>query len=144
MIQLKTVVRYINDKSFNRGRGSIYRREIHSVNLIISFIFFFCFTCKSTKKILMIISAPPLAFEVPVHENGESIIKKHPPKRFRRLEEQQQDPSELSHQLIDERQSEAEARRREILDQRIRSAKQRIPLNRKFLRSDAFNQDVSS
>lgn len=84
-----------------------------------------------------------MAFEVPVHENEESIIKKHPPKRFRKLEEQQQDPKDLTHQLIDERISEAEARRREILDQRIRSAaKQRVPLDRKFLRSEAFSQEV--
>lgn len=90
-----------------------------------------------------VISAPPLAFEVPVHENEESIIKKHPPKRLRRLEEQQQDPKDLTHQLIDEKQSVAEARRKEILDQRIRSAaKQRMPLDRKFLRSEAFSQEV--
>lgn len=127
-VPIEDADRYIDGRLHLFSRGILFLLILKNVNV---------------RKIFDNFPAPPLAFEVPVHENGESIIKKHPPKRFKRLEDQQQDPTELTHQLIDERQSEAEARRREILDQRIRSAKQRIPLNRKFLRSDAFNQDVS-
>lgn len=83
-----------------------------------------------------------MAFEVPANETDESLIKRHPPKRFRKLEEQQQDLKDLTHESIDEKQMEAEMRRKEILTQRIQSAKQRNPQNRKFVHSDAFNQEV--
>ncbi|GLG93201.1 Uncharacterized protein GBIM_00667 [Gryllus bimaculatus] len=71
-----------------------------------------------------------MAFEVPVNE--ESLIRKHPPKRLQRLEDQQ---IMLTHELLDEKQAEAEQRRLQILTQRIQSAKQRAP-RRPFLNED--------
>ncbi|XP_073970447.1 uncharacterized protein [Rhodnius prolixus] len=68
-----------------------------------------------------------LAFEVPISEE-ENVIKRHPPKRLQRLEDQQM-PS-LTHRLLDEKQAEAEQRRLQILNQRIRSAKSRQKLKR--------------
>ncbi|XP_063222854.1 uncharacterized protein LOC134531139 [Bacillus rossius redtenbacheri] len=67
---------------------------------------------------------PPTAFEVPVLE--ESLIKKHPPRRFQRLEEQQLS-SPLSLELLEERQAVARHRRIQILNQRVLSAKLRLP-----------------
>lgn len=52
----------------------------------------------------------PLAFEVPATE--ESIIRKHPPRRFQRLEDQQMI---LSHELLDEKQEEARQRRFQVI-----------------------------
>ncbi|XP_067013232.2 factor associated with metabolism and energy [Anabrus simplex] len=66
--------------------------------------------------------AQPMAFEVIV--NNESLIRKHPPRRLQRLEDQQ---VTLTHQLLDEKQAEAEQRRNQILTQRVQSAKQRPP-----------------
>ncbi|KAK9498464.1 hypothetical protein O3M35_003099 [Rhynocoris fuscipes] len=70
-----------------------------------------------------------LAFEVPMNED-ENVIKKHPPKRFQRLEDQQ--ITGLTHRLLDEKQAEAEQRRLQILSQRIQSAKNRQKLKRPF------------
>ncbi|KAJ9582482.1 hypothetical protein L9F63_003175, partial [Diploptera punctata] len=75
--------------------------------------------------------AQPLAFEVPVSE--ESIIRKHPPKRFQRLEDQQ---VTLSHELLDEKQEEAKQRRFQILSQRVQSAKR---TRRRFLNNEDEN-----
>ncbi|XP_049806682.1 uncharacterized protein LOC126249073 [Schistocerca nitens] len=66
--------------------------------------------------------AQPLAFEVPV--TTESLIRRHPPRRLKRLEDQQ---LPLTHQLLDEKQAEAEQRRHQILTQRVQSAQQRYP-----------------
>ncbi|XP_014273310.1 uncharacterized protein [Halyomorpha halys] len=74
---------------------------------------------------------PPksLAFEVPLHDDEEdNVIKKHPPKRLQRLEDQQLPP--LTHEALDEKQAEAEQRRLQILNQRIQSAKARQKLKR--------------
>jgi hypothetical protein len=54
-------------------------------------------------------TAQSLAFEVPVA--GESIIRKHPPRRLQRLEDQQ---ITLSHELLDEKQEEAKQRRFQV------------------------------
>ncbi|CAG0894053.1 unnamed protein product [Darwinula stevensoni] len=61
-----------------------------------------------------------IAFEVPV---SESIIKKHPPRRLQKLEDQQ--IATLNHQTIEEKQAEADRRRQRILSQRVQSAKRR-------------------
>ncbi|XP_068202129.1 chemotaxis regulatory protein ChePep isoform X2 [Palaemon carinicauda] len=67
-----------------------------------------------------------VAFEVATpEEEGDSLIKRHPPKKFQRLEDQQQQASELTQELLEEKQVEAERRRQEILSQRVQSAKQR-------------------
>ncbi|XP_015610310.1 uncharacterized protein CCDC198 [Cephus cinctus] len=63
----------------------------------------------------------PLAFEVPIRD-GESLVRKHPPMRFQRLEEQQLPQPEITLQLLQKRQAEAEERRRRILDLRVQSA----------------------
>ena len=52
-------------------------------------------------------SAKPLAFEVPGPEDA-SLIKRHPPLRFRKLEEQQ---VEINQEMINLKQAEAEKRR---------------------------------
>ena len=49
-----------------------------------------------------------LAFTVPGDEGDASLIKKHPPMRFRRLEDQQ---VEISQEIINSKQAEAEKRR---------------------------------
>jgi hypothetical protein len=54
-------------------------------------------------------TAQSLAFEVPAAE--ESIIRKHPPRRLQRLEDQQ---ITLSHELLDEKQEEAKQRRFQV------------------------------
>ncbi|XP_069687770.1 factor associated with metabolism and energy [Periplaneta americana] len=76
----------------------------------------------------------PLAFEVPITE--ESIIRKHPPRRFQRLEDQ----VTLSHELLDEKQEEAKQRRFQILSQRVQSAKR---TRKPFLDSEENNQNES-
>ncbi|KDR17661.1 hypothetical protein L798_08371 [Zootermopsis nevadensis] len=77
--------------------------------------------------------AQPMAFEVSVTE--ESIIRKHPPRRLQRLEDQQM---ALSHELLDEKQEEAKQRRFQILSQRVQSAKR---VRKRFL--DDENNQVS-
>ena len=49
-----------------------------------------------------------LAFTVPGDEGDASLIRKHPPLRFRRLEDQQ---VEISQEIINNKQAEAEKRR---------------------------------
>ncbi|XP_067143058.1 stathmin domain-containing protein 1 [Centruroides vittatus] len=63
----------------------------------------------------------PVAFEIPMEEN-ESVVKKHPPKRLQKLEEQAQQSS-IKIADIEEKQQKAEERRQEILQERIRSSK---------------------
>merc|ERR1719495_723834 len=59
-------------------------------------------------------SAKPLAFEVPGVEDA-SLIKRHPPLRFRKLEEQQ---VEINQEMINLKQAEAEKRRSAIIQER--------------------------
>ena len=63
----------------------------------------------SFKCRILTVTAQPLAFEVPASE--ESIIRKHPPRRLQRLEDQQ---LALSHELLDEKQEEARQRRFQV------------------------------
>ena len=49
-----------------------------------------------------------LAFTVPGEDGDASLIRKHPPLRFRRLEDQQ---VEISQEIINNKQAEAEKRR---------------------------------
>ncbi|EEZ99041.1 uncharacterized protein LOC103315035 [Tribolium castaneum] len=64
-----------------------------------------------------------LSFEIAFQDEGEeSIIRKHPPKRFQRLEEQQTSPTTTLVKL-QEKLDEAEIRRQQILQQRVQSAK---------------------
>merc|ERR1711962_485045 len=59
------------------------------------------------------------AFEVPA-TNSESLVKRHPPLRFRKLEDQQ---VELSQEMINLKQAEAEKRRSAFMTQRAKSAR---------------------
>ncbi|RZF45736.1 hypothetical protein LSTR_LSTR011875 [Laodelphax striatellus] len=84
-----------------------------------------------------------LAFEVPLDddeggEDGPSLIKKHPPKRLQRLEDQQPTPN-LTHQVLDEKLAEAEQRRQQILNQRIQSAKAHQKKKRNLLNNEEDN-----
>lgn len=75
-----------------------------------------------------------MAFEVDVNADSpnvvltetsskeESLIKKHPPKRLQRLEEQQNLPRTAEEIL--EKQKMAEARRMSILDEKVQKSKQ--------------------
>ncbi|XP_025410932.1 uncharacterized protein CCDC198-like [Sipha flava] len=63
----------------------------------------------------------PIAFSVPLTEEEESLVKRHPPKRFRMLEGQKSPP--LTSEALQEKLAEAEQRRQQILNQRIESAK---------------------
>jgi len=60
-----------------------------------------------------------LAFEVP-GEPQESLVRRHPPLRFRKLEDQQ---VELSQEMINLKQAEAEKRRSAFMTQRAKSAR---------------------
>ncbi|XP_071515584.1 uncharacterized protein [Panulirus ornatus] len=65
-----------------------------------------------------------VAFEVGPTDASDSLIRRHPPRKFQKLEDQQQgDP--LTQEKLVEKQAEAERRRQEILTQRVQSAKQR-------------------
>lgn len=94
-----------------------------------------------TNYLPFVFTAAPLAFEVPIFDE-DSLIRKHPPRRFRRFGDSD-DEQELTHDVLDEKQREAEKRRREILSQRVMSAKTR-PRPKQLVHSDAFSQDVRS
>ncbi|KAK7604011.1 hypothetical protein V9T40_004284 [Parthenolecanium corni] len=65
-----------------------------------------------------------IAFEVPIHDEDEgNLIKKHPPKRLLKLEEQQTSPPVLTHKMLQDKLAEAEQRRMQILHERKESAK---------------------
>lgn len=56
-----------------------------------------------------------MSFEIAFEENNEeSIIKRHPPKRLQKLEEQQTVPSDLSLEKLQEKLDEAEIRRQQV------------------------------
>lgn len=64
-----------------------------------------------------------LAFEVPAdddEEGGESLVRRHPPLRFRKLEDNQ---VEMSQEMINLKQAEAEKRRSAIMSERVKSAR---------------------
>lgn len=53
-----------------------------------------------------------VAFSVPLTEDEDSVVKKHPPKRLRMLEEQNSPP--LTHQMLLEKLADAEQRRQQV------------------------------
>ncbi len=55
-----------------------------------------------------------VAFVVPLHDQDDSLIKKHPPKRFQRLEEQQTSPAVITHKMLQDKLAEAEQRRLQV------------------------------
>lgn len=80
-----------------------------------------------------------MAFDIPFNDEDEpidaSIVKKHPPKRLQRLEEQQQNTAPVSLKELEEKQQEAENRRLHFLQLRAQSAK------RKYAMRNNNNQD---
>ena len=64
----------------------------------------------SSDEVSRVKSAKPIAFEVPGAEDA-SLIKRHPPLRFRKLEEQQ---VEINQEMINLKQAEAEKRRSSV------------------------------
>ncbi|KAL4143837.1 hypothetical protein QTP88_006101 [Uroleucon formosanum] len=72
-------------------------------------------------SVFILLTIIPVAFSVPLTEEEESVVKKHPPKRLRMLEGQQSPP--LTHEMLLEKLADAENRRQQILSQRIESAK---------------------
>ncbi|KAF2884890.1 hypothetical protein ILUMI_21261 [Ignelater luminosus] len=71
-----------------------------------------------------------LSFDIPFQEeDGESIIRKHPPKRFQKLEDQQTSPT-LSLVRLQEKLDDAEIRRQQILQNRVQSAQFRKVLKK--------------
>jgi len=64
-------------------------------------------------------SSSAIAFEIPLAE-GESLIQRHPPKRFTRLEDNQ-----LTVEMFRGKHNEAANRRNKILNERVQSARVR-------------------
>lgn len=56
-----------------------------------------------------------IAFVVPLHDQEEgNLVKKHPPKRLLKLEEQQTSPPVLTHKMLQDKLAEAEQRRMQV------------------------------
>lgn len=53
-----------------------------------------------------------IAFSVPLTDDEESLVKKHPPKRLRKLEGEQSPP--LTREMLTEKLAEAEQRRQQV------------------------------
>ncbi|CAG7721568.1 unnamed protein product, partial [Allacma fusca] len=72
----------------------------------------------------------PVAFEVPAEEGeetgGVSLIKRHPPRRLRKMVEDQVDEAlPVTHEAIQEKVLQANERRNMVLHQRVASARQK-------------------
>ncbi|XP_063696098.1 uncharacterized protein LOC134827407 [Culicoides brevitarsis] len=68
---------------------------------------------------------PPEAFEIPFDDNGTNgLIKRHPPKRLQRLEEQSNNLAPPTIEDLEEKLATAELRRKEYLSQKVTMAKQ--------------------
>ncbi|CAH0552845.1 unnamed protein product [Brassicogethes aeneus] len=82
-----------------------------------------------------------MSFEIAFdkEEKDESIIKKHPPKRFQKLEGQISPNSTLN--KLQEKLEEAEIRRQQILAQRVQSAKYRNTLKKQASVSSMNSED---
>ena len=71
----------------------------------------------------------PLAFEVAAEDpKPESLIKRHPPKKFQKLEEQQSEAN-ITQELLEEKQAIAEKRRKEASLHYSTEAHKKINLN---------------
>lgn len=65
-----------------------------------------------------------MAFEVGPPDASDSLIRRHPPRKFQKLEDQPQG-NVITQEKLEEKQAIAERRRQEILTQRVQSAKHR-------------------
>lgn len=72
------------------------------------------FFCSSIKKIFIV--ARSEAFEIPFDDNNgtNGLIKKHPPKRLQRLEEQSNSLAPPTIEDLEEKLATAELRRKEV------------------------------
>ncbi|CAM1325424.1 Uncharacterised protein g8942 [Pycnogonum litorale] len=66
----------------------------------------------------------PVSFEIPLNDNEESLVKKHPPLKFQRLQEQEK--VQLTKEEIEAKAHEAEIRRNSHLQERVRSCRVNI------------------
>ncbi|UYV74464.1 mig-6 [Cordylochernes scorpioides] len=83
----------------------------------------------------------PVAFEVTLDDQAESIVKKHPPKRIQqRLEDQ---TPAVTAQELEEKLQRAEERRQEILQERIRSSKKAQKAMNDILQNQGNMEEVS-
>ncbi|CAL4122526.1 unnamed protein product [Meganyctiphanes norvegica] len=82
-----------------------------------------------------------VAFEVEVPVTDASIVKRHPPRKFQKLEDQQLGAT-LTQEKLEEKQAVAEKRRQEILTQRVQSAKQRMGRSAGRLRARPDTDEV--
>ncbi|EEB18506.1 hypothetical protein Phum_PHUM516590, partial [Pediculus humanus corporis] len=82
---------------------------------------------------------PPLAFDIPA-DDEESIIKKHPPKKIKKLQKNENLTKTLTHEELNAKLQEAEMRRREFLNQRIQSAQIKNNQYRQLARGDVISQ----
>ncbi|CAL8103346.1 unnamed protein product [Orchesella dallaii] len=64
----------------------------------------------------------PVAFEVPAEEDA-SLIKKHPPRRLRQLEERPTEATSVTQEALEEKVALANERRNQVLHQRVASAR---------------------
>lgn len=56
----------------------------------------------------------PIAFEVPAEEGDASLIKKHPPRRLRQLEERPPDATTVTQEALEEKVALANERRNQV------------------------------
>ena len=56
---------------------------------------------------------------MPLNGEEDSLIKKHPPKRFQRLDEQETSPPILTHEMLQNKLDEAGKRRLQVSGQRV-------------------------
>uniref|UniRef100_A0A336MA17 CSON014252 protein n=1 Tax=Culicoides sonorensis TaxID=179676 RepID=A0A336MA17_CULSO len=83
-------------------------------------------TEKSEIKVPAIEIPPSEAFEIPFDDNDgkNGLIKRHPPKRLQRLEEQSNSLAPPTIEDLEEKLATAELRRKEYLNQKVTIAKQ--------------------
>lgn len=56
----------------------------------------------------------PIAFEVPAEEGDASLIKKHPPRRLRELEERPPEAASITQEALEEKVAQANERRNQV------------------------------
>lgn len=57
---------------------------------------------------------PSEAFEIPLDDNGNGLIKRHPPKRFQKLEVEAQESEPPTIEELEEKLANAELRRKKV------------------------------
>lgn len=89
--------------------------KTYNVNL---FLLLFVFTIiMMTYAYVCMCVYTAIAFSVPLTEEEESLVKRHPPKRLRMLEGQKSPP--LTNEALQEKMAEAEQRRQQVRRKKI-------------------------